>query len=131
MCMVAQESDDETVSFERFFVEEYPRVVRLAWFLTRSDSAAEDIAQEALLATHSRFDELEEPTAFLTRVVVNQCRSWQRKTISTRRMLRSIPVVDVVSDSSIDVEVLDAIARLPYRQQVVVVTRYWGGVKKK
>lgn len=114
-------------AFERFFRQEHPRSLRLAWLLTHSQSAAEDIVQEAMLATHARFDELDEPAAFLTRVLINKCHSWTRQDMSHRRLLRSIPAPAPEPDSSSDVELLDAVRRLPYRQQVVIVTRYWGG----
>lgn len=118
-------------TFEEFFTEHHPRAVRLAWLLTRSESAAEDIAQESLLATCLRFDELDEPAAFLSQVVVNQCRSWQRRAMTTRRVLAGVQPPEDVRDASEDVEVLDAVARLSHRQQVVIVARYWGGWSEK
>lgn len=114
-------------AFEGFFKQQHARSLRLAWLLTRSQSAAEDIVQDAMLATHARFDELDEPAAFLTRVLINKCHSWTRQDMSHRRLLRSIPAPVPQPDSSSDVELLDAVRRLPYRQQVVIVTRYWGG----
>lgn len=114
-------------AFELFFRDQHPRAVRLAWFLTRSQTAAEDITQEAMLATHARFETLNEPAAFLTRVIVNKCHSWTRQTIVRRTTLEALPHPNDATEHGSDVELLDAVQRLPYRQQVVIITRYWGG----
>ncbi|PZS26653.1 MAG: SigE family RNA polymerase sigma factor [Pseudonocardiales bacterium] len=116
-------------SFDEFFRQEYPRAVKLAWLLTRSESAAEDVAQDAMLGVHRRFGELDSPSAYLTSVVVNRCRRWHRSGASQLRLLHSLSSnaerhVDTIDAA--DEYVLDAIAALPFRQRVVIIARYWG-----
>jgi RNA polymerase sigma-70 factor (sigma-E family) len=111
--------------FEDFYRSRYRDSIRLAWLLTHSAQAAEDAVQEAFLAVYRRFDDLEHPDAYLNRSVVFQCRSWVR-----RERLRSTPA-EVVPDRPdeivlVDPQLLAAIHRLPYRQRVVIVARYWG-----
>src|SRR4051794_15508836 len=64
--------------FDHFFRRERVRATRLAWLLTRSTTAAEDVTQEAMWAVQRRFDDLDSPAAYLTRTVVNRCQSWSR-----------------------------------------------------
>jgi RNA polymerase sigma-70 factor (sigma-E family) len=112
-------------SFEGFYRSRYRDSIRLAWLLTHSAQAAEDAVQEAFLAVYRRFDDLEHPDAYLNRSVVFQCRTWVR-----RERVRSRPV-EVVPDKPdeivlVDPQLLTAVHRLPYRQRVVIVARYWG-----
>jgi RNA polymerase sigma factor (sigma-70 family) len=118
---------DAEEPFDAFFRREYPRALKLAWLLTRSESAAEDVAQETMLGVHRRFDELDVPSAYLTRVVVNRCRRWHRTAASQFRLVQTLSNAAERNVEAADEYVLDAIAALPYRQRVVIVARYWGG----
>jgi RNA polymerase sigma factor (sigma-70 family) len=113
-------------SFDEFFTREYPRVLKLAWLLTRSASGAEDVAQDSFLAVHPRFDTLDSPAAYLTRVVVNKCRRWHRSGATQLRLVRNLSTTAEQSVEAEDEYLLDALAALPYRQRVVIVARYWG-----
>jgi RNA polymerase sigma factor (sigma-70 family) len=75
-------------------------------------------------------DRIESPEAYLRRSVVNRGRSWRRD--ERRQRDRSTMLAAARRDSgpalvSADAELLDAVRRLPYRQRVVIVARYWGG----
>jgi RNA polymerase sigma factor (sigma-70 family) len=109
--------------FTDFYRREYDSSVRLAWLLTGSRTAAEDVVQDAMTGVYRAFRRLDEPTAYLRRAVVNRARSRHRDE-RRRQMLqdRAAPAIDVA-----DAELLGLIARLPYRQRVVIVARYWGG----
>ena len=61
-----------------FYRREYPGAVRLAGLLAGTNSAAEDIAQDALMILRERFDQVDNPSAYLRGVVVNCCRHWHR-----------------------------------------------------
>jgi RNA polymerase sigma factor (sigma-70 family) len=114
-------------SFDAFFTREYPRVLKLAWLLTRSSSAAEDIAQDSFLGVHDRFGSLDMPAAYLTRVVVNKCKRWHRSGATQLRLVRNLTTTAERFVEAQDEYLLDALAALPYRQRVVIVARYWGG----
>jgi DNA-directed RNA polymerase specialized sigma24 family protein len=60
--------------FEHFYLEEYPRVVKLAYALSGSRMAAEDIAQEAFLRAYRDWDRVgsyEHRVAWVRRVAAN------------------------------------------------------------
>ena len=69
-------------SFEAFYRREFRGLVALALALSGSRIAAEDLAQEALMVAHKRWDEvaiLERPEAWVRRVVSNMAVSEFRK----------------------------------------------------
>jgi len=113
-------------SFGAFYQREYDLAVRLAWLLTGSRPVAEDVAQDAMAAVYRAFERIESPSAYLRRAVVNTARSWHRD--ERRHQERSMLLArERHTVEARDAELLDAIARLPYRQRVVIVARYWGG----
>ena len=79
-----------------------------------------------MAAVYGAFGRIASPSAYLRRAVVNTARSWhrdeRRQQERSALLAREPRTVDVR-----DAELLDAIARLPYRQRVVIVARYWGG----
>lgn len=112
--------------FGDFYEREYDQAVRLAWLLTGSQPVAEDVVQDAMAAVYRAFDRVESPGAYLRRAVINTARSWHRD--ERRQQERATLLArDVSALEPGDAELLDAINRLPYRQRVVIVTRYWGG----
>jgi RNA polymerase sigma factor (sigma-70 family) len=94
--------------------------------LTGSRAGAEDVVQDAMSGVYRSFGRLESAGGYLRRAVVNRARSWQRDERRQRDRLTLLAHqrsgIDIV-----DREILDAVGRLPYRQRVVIVTRYWGG----
>jgi hypothetical protein len=46
-------------SFDEFYRREYRRATRLAWLLTGSEAAAENVVQDAMAAVYRRFGQLE------------------------------------------------------------------------
>ena len=113
--------------FDEFFRQENVRAVRLAWLLTRSRTASEDIAQDVMLSVQRRFAELDSPSAYLTRGIVNRCRSWSLADRRRQLLHRRLTARPELSSPGPDDYLLDSIAKLPYRQRVVIVARYWGG----
>ena len=107
---------DELYRFER------DRLVRLAFLLTGSQAAAEDLVQDVFLRTRTRLDRVDEPVAYLHRSVTNACWSWHRR---RRREVDYRPERPVVVAGTSDVEMWDALARLPPRRRQVLVLRYY------
>jgi DNA-directed RNA polymerase specialized sigma24 family protein len=56
--------------FEAFYLREYHAVVRLAYALSGSRLAAEDIAQEAFLVAFRDWERIRQPLAWVRKVVV-------------------------------------------------------------
>lgn len=88
-------TDDPSVvvgleSFEVFYRREFRGLVSLALALSGSRLAAEDLAQEALMVAHKRWDEvsgLERPEAWVRRVVSNMAVSEFRKRASEMKAI--------------------------------------------
>jgi len=77
-------------TFEAFFTREYRRVVGFAYALTGSWQAAEDVAQDAFIAAHGRWDEIrayDVPAAWVRRVACNRAVSLGRRSRSEHRAL--------------------------------------------
>lgn len=67
-------ADARSLGFEAFFRDEYPRLVALLVAVTGSRPVAEELAQEALLRAHVRWDRIvgyERPGAWVRRVALN------------------------------------------------------------
>ncbi len=116
--------------FDAFFRREYRALVGLAVVLTGDRAAAEDLAQDALLAAHRKWSEVAEyddPGAWVRRVVANRsASSWRRRTRELRAMtrLRSRAVdVDPPLEPPDD-EFWDAVRALPARQAQCVALLY-------
>lgn len=117
-----------TEDFADFYRREYEHAVRLAWLLTGSKAAAEDVVQNAMAEVYRARSRIDSPEAYLRRSVVNRGRSWRRD--ERRQRDRSTMLARQTGEPVLvgsDAELLDAVRRLPYRQRVVIVARYWGG----
>jgi RNA polymerase sigma factor (sigma-70 family) len=112
--------------FEDFYRREYEQAVRLAWLLTGSRAGAEDVVQDAMSGVYRSFERVESAGGYLRRAVVNRARSWQRDE-RRQRDRRTLLAHERIGIDTVDRGLLDAVGRLPYRQRVVIVTRYWGG----
>jgi len=115
-------------SFERFYVREYGRLVALAYALTGSRAHAEDTAQEAMLATYRRWDEvsrLDWPAGWAHRVCANLATSFvRRRVVEARAMLRPTELAELEAE---DGAFWAEVRRLPTRQaQCVALTYVYG-----
>ena len=111
--------------FTRFYREAYPSAVRLAWLLTHDHGAAEDIVQDAFVRLHPRLATVEHPAAYLRSAIVNGCRDRARSAGRAGAGLRRLQLNSEVSSTDRPCELLDAVARLPYKHRAVVALRYW------
>lgn len=111
-------------AFESFHRRERDSALRLAWFLTRDRADAEDVVQVALVKVNERFASLLNPAAYLRVVVLNGCRELARRRRTERAHAAKHATEDVTWMRS-DVELLSAVAELPYPLREVLVLRYW------
>jgi RNA polymerase sigma factor (sigma-70 family) len=100
-------------------------MVRLAVILLDSDAFAEDLVHDAFIRVRAHWRSIEHPQAYLRRTVVNACRSSRRRLHRERRAARF--AVAQVYDLEVN-ELLDALAKLPYRQRAAVALRYYEGL---
>ncbi len=116
---------------ERVAHERYPRLVAHAMLLVRSREQAEDLVQDALVATFTgkaRFASLAEAEQYVRRAIVSRFMDAARKRGRERAALvrhaaRPV-VVPEPADASIADEVEDALAELPPRERACVVLRH-------
>lgn len=117
------------VEFEDLYRRDYRRLVALAYGLSGSRSAAEELVQEAFLAAHRRWDEIgayDEPAAWVRRVVVNRAVSVVRRRVAEGLALarlgarRPLPATLPEHDEA----VWRAVRALPRRQSQVVALHY-------
>jgi RNA polymerase sigma factor (sigma-70 family) len=116
---------DVALAFSAFYNEHCVAATRLAWLLTHDASSCEDISHEAFALVLPRFSSLDDPAAYLRRVIINRVAERNRR--SGRERLR----IDFVNAGQPMVEegptggLIDAIAVLPMNQRTAVVLRYW------
>jgi len=99
----------------------YGKLVRLAFLLTGHAGVAEEVVQDAFVATHRIGDHLRDPYPYVRRAVVNRCRSWGRRyTVERAHRPRPPDPAELAAD-----EMWDALAALTDRQRIAIVLRFY------
>jgi RNA polymerase sigma factor (sigma-70 family) len=112
-------------TLEVLYRAEYVGMVRLAYTLVGSNAEAEEIVQDSFVEISRRFEELEQPGAYLRTVVVSRCRS----TLRRRRLMHQLPPARP-PDLPPEAESLwDVLETLPEHQRIAVVLRYYCGCR--
>lgn len=116
-------------TFEDFYRREYTAVVALAYALSGNRWTAEDLAQDAFLAVHrdwARVEGLDQPAAWVRRVVSNMAVSAFRRRVAEGRALARLARGQwVVAELSAEAdEFWRAVRGLPRRQSQVVALFY-------
>ncbi|MBQ1024062.1 SigE family RNA polymerase sigma factor [Micromonospora sp. C95] len=119
--------------FREFVEIRYADLVRTAYLLTGSRHAAEDLVQIALMQAMRRWRQVDEPMAYVRRIMVNErTKIWRR--FGSREFLAGVtgswrsqsePGRDMADDVVVRDEVLAALHDLPPRMRAVLVLRYW------
>ncbi len=116
--------------FESFFSREYRSVLGLAAVLTGSVPAAEDLAQDAFIATMKdweRVARLDNPGAWVRRIVANRSISLFRRGVSEVKALARLTRIDARHEGlgvEISLDVWREVRRLPKRQAQVIALTY-------
>lgn len=125
------------LSFDEFAVEHLPRLLRFADVLTGEHQLAEDVVQEVLIRTQTRWNRigsLDAPEAYLRRMIVNQLISWrrQRARMAPRIVLEDLATIPGDTDyATVHAERDELAARLgalPPKQRAAVVMRFYAGL---
>ena len=107
--------------FEDFYRAQYPPMLRLAYLLTGSRTAAEDLVQDSFVRVQPRFTSLDAPGAYLRRTVTNACYSWHRRR-RREQAYQAGPAEDAAPEHD---ELWDALAKLAPRRRAALVLRYY------
>ena len=137
---------DPDVAITELYHAHWHRLVRLAWLLLRNQLVAEDVVQDAFVATHRHWASIREGgrvVGYLQKAVVNGCRSVQRhQAVVDRQNVRDAGAADApgrVEAGSAETHamhaerrdaLLDALRTLPDRQREVLVLRYYSDLSE-
>jgi len=116
--------------FDAFYSREYAAIVSLAFALSGSRWAAEDLAQEAFIAAHRDWERIgayERPGAWVRQVVTNLSVSAFRRRVAEAKALTRAAVGQPPEVAELSTETADfwrAVRSLPRRQAQVVTLHY-------
>lgn len=118
------EDDD---GFREFVEARYADLLRVAYLLTGSAYEAEDLLQSALVRAIRGWARVEDPMAYVRKIMVNQHISlWRR--LRRRELVTDAPpdraVEDVAGPVTQSIALHAALRSLPARTRAVVVLRY-------
>ena len=128
-------SADEAL--EQLYAAHWRSLVRLSVLLVRDVATAEEVVQDAFVATYRRWDRLRDhglALAYLRQCVVNGSRSVLRRRGTAQRWATreagAVPRPAATDDDPAErsarrAAVLDAMAALPERQREVLALRYY------
>jgi len=114
--------------FEQVIQDDGRRMAQLAFCLCRDRAEAEDLVSEAYARTWRRWEtgQVDELVPYLRRTLVNLARKrWRRELLFRRSFSRSSVVLAAGQDLVREVELVDAVLRLPSPQRAVMVLRYF------
>lgn len=100
----------------------YRSMLRLAYTLTGSSAAAEDVVHDVFVSAGPRFSTLREPMPYLHRSVVNRCNSLHRQ--AARRRNKPLPPDEAVWLDPGLTELRHALDVLPPKRRAAIVLRY-------
>jgi len=124
-----ERDDQREVLADRFYRAHRERAVAWATALTGRADVGEELAQEALLRTIDRLDDVRDPSAYLRVAVVHACRSWHRSRNREHDRLERLGRADAPDEwvSASSLEVLELLDGLPYRHRAALILRFWAG----
>jgi RNA polymerase sigma factor (sigma-70 family) len=108
--------------FSALYEELFEPMVRVAYLLVGERAVAEDVTQDAFAQLHRRWDTVEQPAAYLRVSVVNGCRQHHRRRARERAHFPELLRAELAPETPV---VLDAVARLPFRQRAALVMRFY------
>ncbi|MFC5829747.1 SigE family RNA polymerase sigma factor [Nonomuraea insulae] len=112
--------------FQDFVVARSDRLLRTAYLLTRDWGVAEDLLQESLAKAWFAWPGIDEPEAYVRKVLVTTYISWWRRRWRGELPSENLPEVVAHDHGGAErQEVWQAVGRLPARQRAVVVLRFY------
>lgn len=112
-------------SFSDFYRAEVDGQVRRAALLTGSTEHANDIAHDAFTEVFRRWEQLDQPGAYLNRAVLNRCRDLARTRTRRARLMARIASDEWSWDGEPIADLLDT---LPFNQRAAVVLKFYVGL---
>lgn len=135
-----------TEGISRLYETQWAGLVRLVWLLLHDQQAAEDVAQDAFIATYRHWNRLrdeEAAVAYVRKCAVNGARSMVRHLVVVRRETEAeagradaagrlaAPQAEDAALARLDGDqLMTALAGLPDRQREVLVLRYYSDLSE-
>ena len=112
--------------FHDFVASRSDRLLRTAYLLTRDWGTAEDLLQESLAKAWFAWPRIDDPEAYVRRVLVTTYTSWWRRRWRGEVPSDALPDEGMAdADRSAEEELWEAVGRLPARQRAVIVLRFY------
>ncbi|CCI53362.1 SigE family RNA polymerase sigma factor [Nostocoides jenkinsii] len=116
-------------TFTEYVRARQQRFARIAYLMCGDEHRAHDLVQEALVKLAGRWQRLadENPDAYVRRILYRDNISWWRRTRAevVAAELPELAVGDGSERIDLQLDLVDALRRLPSRQRAVVVLRYF------
>jgi RNA polymerase sigma-70 factor, ECF subfamily len=119
----------DVASFEVFYRENLPRIVRACALVTLDRALAEDVADEAFIRAWSKWDIIQNHDhagGFVFKTAMRQCARELRKR-ARRPPSSNTAHTDPIERALVSQDLFDALSALPARQRQAVVLRDWAG----
>ncbi|MDQ2583980.1 SigE family RNA polymerase sigma factor [Saccharothrix yanglingensis] len=123
------------MEFGEYVAGRRPALMRFATVLTCQPWLAEDLVSDVLSRAFERWDRIsrmDQPHAYVRRMVVNEYLSWRRRLARTTPRADVGPDVGQLGDGADERAERDAmigrLAALPRKQRAAVVLRYYAGL---
>lgn len=114
----------EQWEFDEFVLTRSQALLRTAYFLVQDEGRAEDLLQTALTKSWFAWRRIEDPEAYVRRIMVTTSASWWRRRWTRETPSEELPDNVAAADQTDDQDLWVAIGHLPQRQRAVVVLRY-------
>ena len=123
------------MDFAEYVKDRHQTLCRFAGVLSGDPALADDVVADVLGNAYerwSRIGELENPHAYVRKMVVNEYLSWRRRAVRTAVRAELHELVEPVADHA-DVhadrhELLGELRQLPPKQRAALVLRYYEGL---
>ncbi|WP_062305469.1 sigma-70 family RNA polymerase sigma factor [Demequina subtropica] len=116
---------------QELMTERYPRLLARARMLAVSRAEAEDLVQDALVATFQRprrFESIGQAEQYVRRAIVTSFAAAARKGVLERQRWERVEVAEAAPDPAVSVagalDAASAVAALPARVRACIVLRY-------
>jgi RNA polymerase sigma-70 factor (sigma-E family) len=120
--VVTQRAEED---FHAFVTRSLPSLLRFAHLVSGNAEVAEDLVSTALLRSWRVWERVEDPSAFVRKVIVNLNVSWWRRASRVIPPWLAPAQPDKIAQLDERDRVWRALSSLPLRQRTVLVLRYY------
>ena len=122
--MAGAVAPDRIAEFEEFVAARSPRLLTTAYLLTHDRGRAEDLLQTSLAKLWLAWSRVDQPDAYVRKVMVTTYASWWRRKWRGERPAETLPETPTDAVTR-DPDMWSALARLPRGQRAVLVLRFY------